>query len=63
MANRTALDYRRLLGHRRRLCRRLARRGHDLVLVARDKAKLESLAQRLKARPALAIRVMAADHH
>ncbi len=40
---------------------RLARRGHDLVLVARDKAKLEALAQRLRAEIGVAVEVLPAD--
>jgi short-subunit dehydrogenase len=40
---------------------RLARRGHDLVLVARDKAKLAALAARLKAETGVAVEVLPAD--
>src|SRR5690349_23389001 len=40
---------------------RLARRGHDLVLVARDKAKLEALAKRLRSEAGVAAEVLAAD--
>ena len=40
---------------------RLARRGHDLVLVARDTAKLEALAQRLRSEAGVAVEVLAAD--
>jgi short-subunit dehydrogenase len=40
---------------------RLARRGHDLVLVARDAAKLEALAERLRGETGVAIEVLPAD--
>ncbi len=40
---------------------RLARRGHDLVLVARDKAKLEALAARLTAETGVKAEVLPAD--
>jgi short-subunit dehydrogenase len=40
---------------------RLARRGHDLVLVARDKAKLDALAERLRAEAGVAVEVLQAD--
>jgi short-subunit dehydrogenase len=40
---------------------RLARRGHDLVLVARDKAKLEALAARLKGETGVSVELLAAD--
>jgi hypothetical protein len=40
---------------------RLARRGHDLVLVARDKARLEALAQRLRAETGVAVDIVPAD--
>jgi uncharacterized protein len=40
---------------------RLARRGHDLVLVARDKAKLEALAARVKSEHGIAAEVLPAD--
>jgi short-subunit dehydrogenase len=40
---------------------RLARRGHDLVLVARDQAKLEALAARLRAETGVAVDVLPAD--
>ncbi len=33
---------------------RLARRGHDLVLVARDRPKLEALLERFADRPSVA---------
>lgn len=40
---------------------RFARRGHDLVLVARDKAKLETLAERLRQENAISVDVLPAD--
>jgi short-subunit dehydrogenase len=40
---------------------RLAHRGHDLVLVARDGAKMETLAAALRAKTGVAIEVLPAD--
>ncbi|MBJ9756343.1 SDR family NAD(P)-dependent oxidoreductase [Burkholderia cepacia] len=40
---------------------RFARRGHDLVLVARDKARLDALAARLREENNVAIEVLPAD--
>ncbi len=40
---------------------RLARRGHDLVLVARDRQRLEALATRLRAQTGVAVDVLPAD--
>lgn len=40
---------------------RLARRGHDLILVARNGARLEGLAERLRAETGRAVEVMVAD--
>ena len=40
---------------------RLARRGHDLVLVARDVARLEALATRLRAETGRVVEVLGAD--
>ncbi|MCK9817111.1 SDR family oxidoreductase [Pseudomonas sp. MAFF 302046] len=40
---------------------RFARRGHDLVLVARDKARLDALATRLRADSGVAVEVLQAD--
>jgi uncharacterized protein len=40
---------------------RFAKRGHDLVLVARDRAKLETLAQRLRQETGVNIDIVQAD--
>ena len=40
---------------------RLARRGHDLILVARDGARMEALATRLRAETGRAVEVVPAD--
>ncbi|MCJ8206827.1 SDR family oxidoreductase [Pseudomonas sp. RGM2987] len=40
---------------------RFARRGHDLVLVARDKARLDALAVQLRDKHAVAVEVLQAD--
>lgn len=40
---------------------RFARRGHDLVLVARDKARLEALAARLRGETGVAVDILKAD--
>lgn len=40
---------------------RFAQRGHDLVLVARDGARLEALATRLRARHGIAVDLLPAD--
>jgi short-subunit dehydrogenase len=40
---------------------RFAKRGHDLVLVARDRAKLEALAQRLREETGVDIDILPAD--
>jgi short-subunit dehydrogenase len=40
---------------------RLARRGHDLILVARDEARLTALAERLRAETGRAVEVLVAD--
>jgi short-subunit dehydrogenase len=61
MANRTALVTGASSGIGAVYADRLARRGHDLVLVARDKAKLEALAARLKRETGVAAEVLAAD--
>jgi len=40
---------------------RFARRGHDLILAARDKSRLDSLAARLRAKSNVAVEVLQAD--
>jgi short-subunit dehydrogenase len=40
---------------------RFARRGHDLVLVARDQARMETLAARLRAESGIAVDIIKAD--
>lgn len=40
---------------------RFARRGHDLVLVARDKARMETLAAKLRAETGIAVDIVPAD--
>jgi short-subunit dehydrogenase len=40
---------------------RFARRGHDLVLVARDRARLEALAERLRREAGVAVDILQAD--
>jgi uncharacterized protein len=40
---------------------RFARRGHDLVLVARDKMRLETLAARLREETGVAVEILQAD--
>jgi uncharacterized protein len=40
---------------------RLARRGHDLILVARDESRLNALAERLRAEDGRSVEVLAAD--
>ena len=40
---------------------RLARRGHDLILVARDEARLNALAARLRAETGRSVDILAAD--
>lgn len=40
---------------------RLAKRGHDLILVARNRAQMEALAARLRAETGVAVEVIAAD--
>ena len=61
MANRTALVTGASSGIGAVYADRLAHRGHDLVLVARDKAKLGALATRLKGETGVAVEVLAAD--
>jgi short-subunit dehydrogenase len=45
----------------REFCRQLAERGYDLVLVARDEARLRELAAELSAREEVAAQVLRAD--
>ena len=40
---------------------RLAKRGHDLVLVARDEQRMETLATRLRAQTGIAVDILPAD--
>lgn len=40
---------------------RFAARGHDLVLVARDRARMEDLAARLRARDGVSVEILRAD--
>src|SRR5215471_5974656 len=40
---------------------RFAHRGHDLVLVARDRARMEKLAERLRAETGVTVDVLEAD--
>src|SRR3954466_997846 len=40
---------------------RFARRGHDLVLVARDRARMEALATRLRAETKVTVDILPAD--
>ena len=42
-------------------CQELAGRGHDLVLVARDRARLENVSDRLRASFGVRVEVLAAD--
>jgi short-subunit dehydrogenase len=61
MDNRTALVTGASSGIGAVYADRLARRGHDLVLVARDKARLEALASRLESENGVAAEVLPAD--
>jgi short-subunit dehydrogenase len=40
---------------------RFAKRGHDLVLVARDRARMEALADRLRGETGVAVDILQAD--
>jgi len=45
----------------RAFCSELAERGHDLVVVARDRARLENLSDELQARYAVRVEILVAD--
>ena len=47
------------IGHA--FCRELAERGHDLVIVARHRAKLENVSDELRARHSINVEILAAD--
>lgn len=53
-------DHRRLRRHGRHLDR-LAKRGHDLILVARNRSRLAALARRLKDETRRSVETIAAD--
>ena len=40
---------------------RFAKRGHDLVLVARDRARMEALAERLRRETGVSVDILPAD--
>jgi short-subunit dehydrogenase len=42
-------------------CRELADRGHDLVIVARDRARLENVSDELRAKHSINVQILAAD--
>ncbi len=47
------------IGHA--FCRELADRGHDLVIVARNRARLENVSDELRARHSINVEILAAD--
>ena len=47
------------IGHA--FCRELAERGHDLVIVARNRARLENVTDELRARHSVNVEILAAD--
>ncbi len=47
------------IGHA--FCRELADRGHDLVIVARNRARLENVSDELRARYSINVEILAAD--
>ena len=53
--------HRRIRRHRRHLANRLAKRGYNLILVARDKTRLAGLAQRLRSATGHFVDTVAAD--
>jgi len=42
-------------------CRELAERGHDLVIVARNRARLENVSDELRAKYSISVEILAAD--
>ena len=42
-------------------CRELAERGHHLVIVARNRARLENVSDELRARHSINVEILAAD--
>ncbi|HEX7460728.1 MAG TPA: SDR family oxidoreductase [Dermatophilaceae bacterium] len=47
------------IGHA--FCRELAERGHDLVIVARNRARLENVSDELRAKHSIKVQILAAD--
>jgi short-subunit dehydrogenase len=47
------------IGHA--FCRELAERGHDLVIVARDRARLENVSDELRARHSINVEILSVD--
>ena len=47
------------IGHA--FCRELAERGDDLVIVARNRARLENVSDELRARHSISVEILAAD--